>query len=55
MCSSDLWASRKLQSGGEPVLTEFKRGGDKPVFEMHLKDTMGYRAIVIDPKKAFNP
>lgn len=49
------WASRKLAEGGEPILTEFKRGGQEPVFEMALKGTMGYRAVVIDVKKAFNP
>ncbi len=49
------WASRKLAEGGEPILTEFKRGGQEPVFEMVLKGTMGYRAVVIDVKKAFNP
>lgn len=49
------WASRKLAEGGEPILTEFKRGGQEPVFEMALKGTIGYRAVVIDVKKAFNP
>ena len=33
------WASRKLAEGGEPILTEFKRGGQEPVFEMVLKGT----------------
>lgn len=45
----------ELAEGGEPILTEFKRGGQEPVFEMALKGTMGYRAVVIDVKKAFNP
>ena len=48
------WASIDLASGGRPVLTEFRRGADKPVFEMELRGTMGYRALTIDLKKAFN-
>ncbi|WP_295476861.1 aryl-sulfate sulfotransferase [Sutterella sp.] len=51
------WASIGVQekTGVNPVLTEFRRGGAEPVFEMRILGSMGYRATVVDPAKAFNP
>lgn len=49
------WASAGLKekNGPFPVLTEFRRGENEPVFEMKLRGTSGYRALTIDLKKAF--
>ena len=51
------WASIGVQekTGVNPVLTEFRRGGAEPVFEMRILGSMGYRATVVDPARAFNP
>ena len=49
------WASvgLKTKEGAHPVLTEFRWGADEPVFEMHVKGALGYRALPIDVEKAF--
>ena len=49
------WASIGVQdkTGVNPVLTEFRRGGKDPVFEMQIRGSMGYRALAIDLGKAF--
>ncbi len=49
------WASIGVQDkkGVNPVLTEFRRGGKDPVFEMQIRGSMGYRALAIDLVKAF--
>ena len=49
------WASIGVtgKDGINPVLTEFRYGESEPAVEMRLRNTMGYRALVIDPKKAF--
>ena len=51
------WASVGVQDGKgvNPVLTEFRRGGTEPVFEMRIRGSMGYRALPIDLGKAFRP
>ena len=49
------WASIGVQdkTGVNPVLTEFRRGGEEPVFEMRIRGSMGYRALPVDLGKAF--
>ena len=49
------WASVGVQdkTGINPVLTEFRRDGKEPVFEMRIRGSMGYRALPIDLGKAF--
>ena len=37
-----------------PIINEFKWGAKEPSVEIQLKSTMGYRALPVDVKKAFN-